>query len=171
MATEASNILTMVRTFAERQKEEELDRQLADGPLGYSGGLSGFIDDMTAGVLTRTALKEGGEAIKDAFDTRTQKEIIQDEVEAYREAIGDANLGAIDIFGYGLAQMKAQGLDTSGVESLYNQYLQGTTLTTVDGNGNKIQYQDAGPVSNSTNSAPGDQVGKFNPFFNPYGRK
>ena len=30
MATEASNILTMVRTFEQRQKEEELDRQLAD---------------------------------------------------------------------------------------------------------------------------------------------
>ena len=169
MATEASNILTMVRTFAEQQEQEQLDQELQDGPLGYSGGLAGFIDDMTSGVLTGTAVREVGKGIQNAFDTRTQKEIIQDEVEAYREAIGDANMGAIDIFGYGIAQMKAQGLDTSGIESLYNQYLQGTTLTTVDGSGNKIQYQDAGPVSNSTSSAPGDQVGKFNPFFNPYG--
>jgi len=171
MATEASNILTMVRTFAERQKEEELDRQLADGPLGYSGGLAGFIDDMTAGVLTRTAFKEGEEAVKDAFDTRTMKEKIQDEVQAFREVIDSGDFTAIDIFDYGIAQLKAKGADTSGIESLYQQYLQGTTLTTVDGNGNKIQYQDVGPVSNSTSSAPGDQVGKFNPFFNPYGRK
>ena len=171
MATEASNILTRVRTFAERQKEEQLDRELADGPLGYSGGLAGFIDDMTAGVLTRTAFREGGKAIQDAFDTRTLAEKVKDEADELRKVIDSGDFTAMDMFNYGVAQMQARGLNTDGILNLRDQYLQGTLLTTVDGSGNKIQYQDVGPVSNSTNSAPGDQVGKFNPFFNPYGKK
>jgi hypothetical protein len=101
MATEAQNIMQAFRASEMRDKVKEEERMLKKGPLGYVGGVAGFVEDTTGGVLgAQTAMNvlTTIENIRDPRSFETMVSDIKNELSGEFEAMSQKNLQQLKDF-------------------------------------------------------------------------
>ena len=78
MATEAQNIMQAFRASEMRDKVKEEERMLKKGPLGYVGGIAGFVEDTTGGVLGAQTAMNVLTTIENIRDPRSFETMVRD---------------------------------------------------------------------------------------------
>lgn len=80
MATEAQNIMQAFRAAEVREQVKNEERMLKKGPLGYIGGVAGFVEDVTGGVLGAQTAMNVLETVQNIRDPRSFETMVGDQV-------------------------------------------------------------------------------------------
>lgn len=117
MATEADLIMRQFDADLAREKIKDEERRLKKGALGYVGGLTGFIEDTTAGVLGYQIGSNIGTTIENIRDPRSFQAMTDDYIKEYRSQIMANFEGLIqDIKGIYDQGLKLRSEDPSTLE-------------------------------------------------------
>jgi hypothetical protein len=84
MATEAQNIMQAFRAAEVEQQVKKEQRMLKKGPLGYIGGVTGFVEDVTGGVLGAQTAMNVLETYRNIRDPRDFGEMTDDSLNSLR---------------------------------------------------------------------------------------
>lgn len=92
MATEAQNIMQAFRAAEVREQVKNEERMLKKGPLGYIGGVAGFVEDVTGGVLGAQTAMNVLQTVQNIRDPRSFETMVGDQVNKMKtefEAVTD----------------------------------------------------------------------------------
>ena len=106
MATEAQNIMQAFRAAEVREQVKNEERMLKKGPLGYIGGVAGFVEDVTGGVLGAQTAMNVLETVQNIRDPRSFETMVGDQVNKMKTEF--------------------QAVTDQAVENLKNIYVQNT---------------------------------------------
>lgn len=128
MATEASNIMDAFYAGEKKAEIKKENEYFKRGPLGYLGGVTGFAEDATTGLMAKEAFDEGLGILKNVTDPRTESEKLEDAKHDFMEK-------------YGIEEFLSR-IETT----LENAYLKYTTSNAIDIEGNTVQVDGDGSI-------------------------
>lgn len=129
--TAAGNLMASYEAGVEARRLKRENKILEKGPLGYTGGIAGFMQDTASGIAAWNIKQRATDIFDDMTDTRTMEQRYLDEWEEKFPFIDNIR----NVF-----KEEIGSLGVNYIEEYKNMYLGGTPLVSYSNDGTKINY-------------------------------